>query len=404
MLSIMDKVSAAIEISSKNVKLVVGYELQGQVYAVYTMCKPISSITENSISDVREEIVHALKSISQISDPTAKLNLAVKSAFVSLPPFGLEVYQVHQTTSVISSEQKVCETDINNVYNIIRNGNLPIKENELVDIVPNRYYLDDDRAFDRPPYGMTSRQVSISGKVHSLPSHIVNDYLSLFRDANIVVKRTAVSAHAAIELLSSYPETPDDFILVDIGSDVTTVSLAGQKQLFGSRHFMWGGDNITERIIESFNINEADAEKYKITYGIDNRHMNFSAPICVTDDGYGNQIKHYAEDLNKIIKSELDIFVKNLNVAIDDLLAKYEPSYKKLPMILIGGGSRLHGLVEYITPKVESDTVTAVTPKTLGARSASLFALLGLIYINDRYPVAVDENQPKVGLVTRNPK
>jgi len=402
---IMEKPIAALEISSKSIKLVVGYELKGQVYVIYTLCKKLNNFVSPGNIENRQEIIESLSSLSKISDPSARLNLSFGEAMIAVPPYGLEVYQVQQTTSVISSEQKVCDVDINNVYNIIRNGVLPVQNNELVDIVPNFYYLDNDRVYNRPPYGETSRQVSIVGKVHTLPKNIANCFTDLVRNSGIKVKRNAVAPFAAMELLSTYPETPENYILVDIGSNVTTVSLAGNKQLFASRYFKWGGDNITEHIIECFNINEADAEKIKTLYGIDYRSMSFKTHICSSEDGAGSEIKYYPEDLNKIIKEELDLFVKQLNEAIDNLTAEYGNEYKKLPLILIGGGSKLNGLVQYITPKVPSDSVMTVSPKSLGARDPSLFNCLGMIYTNSRYPVAaVDENQLKVGIVSRETK
>ena len=36
----MDKPIAAIELGSKKLKLVVGYEIDGQIYVLYTLTKP----------------------------------------------------------------------------------------------------------------------------------------------------------------------------------------------------------------------------------------------------------------------------------------------------------------------------------------------------------------------------
>ena len=175
--------------------------------------------------------------------------------------------------------------------------------------------------------------------------------------------------------------------------------------MYASRFFEWGGDRITERIIETFNINEAEAEKIKITYGIDKREMNFKAPICRTDGGDGQEIKHYPDELNALIKGELESFVKQLRSAIDDLLATYDSSQKlnELPMILVGGGSRLSGLVEYLEPKVDSSQVMTMLPRSMGARNATFTNCLGMILANAKYPSVYDENHPRVAQVTRDP-
>ena len=42
----MDKPIAAIELGSKKLKLVVGYEIDGQVYVLYTLTKPYGNCIE----------------------------------------------------------------------------------------------------------------------------------------------------------------------------------------------------------------------------------------------------------------------------------------------------------------------------------------------------------------------
>ena len=398
----MEKTVAAIEFGSKKLKLVVGYELDGKVYVLYALTKSYGHIVEaGSITD-QAKLAQSINEVRQFSDPSAKLKVSISEALLSLPPFGLEIFDTKQVTTVISDEYKIGSIDIKNIYSLIKNGALPL-ENQLIDVAPQRYILDQGRSFLRPPLNETSNTLTVFAKVHTLPKRIGGEYKAAMTAGGLNIKRSVVAPFAACELLSTYEDVPSDYLLVDIGSNITTISLVGEKELYGSRFFEWGGDRITERIIESFNINEIDAEKYKIMYGIDKREMNFKAPICVTDDGEGNEIKHYADELNSIIKGELDIFLKQLNSAIDDLLKPYDSRSKQLPMILVGGGSQLNGLVEYIEPKVQSDTVKAIAPRSLGARNPTFTNCLGMIIANSKYPNVYDETHPRVGQLTREP-
>ena len=72
-------------------------------------------------------------------------------------------------------------------------------------------------------------------------------------------------------------------------------------------------------------------------------------------------------------------------------------------MILIGGGSRLNGLVEYVEPKVQSESVRVVAPRSLGARNPTFTNCLGMILANSKYPNVYDETHPRVGQLTREP-
>ena len=399
----MDKPIAAIELGSKKLKLVVGYEIDGQVYVLYTLTKPYGFCIEGGNFVDASKVAETIKSIREFTDPSAKLKLNITDVLLCLPPYGLGIYQTRQVTTVVTEDSKISNLDIKNIYALIRNSAYPLNDKALVDVVPESFTLDHGRIFARPPMGESSSTLTVSAKVQTLPSVLVDNYQTVLANGGMVSRRNVISSLAATELISSYPNMPSSFILVDIGSNITTVSFVGNGALYGSTFFEWGGDNITERIIEKFNINEADAEKYKMMYGIDYREMNFKAPICTTDDGTGQEVHHYNDELNALIKGELDIFVQQLNDAINDIVAQHDKSYRSFPMMLVGGGAELNGLVQYITPKVMSETVEVIRPKTLGARNATFTNCLGAILTYSKYPNLNDESHPRVGVLSRNP-
>ena len=398
----MDKPIAAIELGSKKLKLVVGYEIDGQVYVLYTLTKPYGHAIEGGNFIDANQVIETISSIREFTDPSAKLRLNITDVLLCLPPYGLGIYQTRQVTTVVTEDSKISQLDIKNIYALIRNSAYPLEDKALVDVVPESFTLDHGRIFARPPMGESSSTLTVSAKVQTLPKILVDNFQTVLNNGGMVSRRNVISSLAATELVSSYEGMPKSYILVDIGSNVTTVSFIGNGALYGTTFFNWGGDNITERIIEKFNINEADAEKYKIMYGIDYREMNFKAPICTVEDGLGQEVHHYNDELNEIIKSELDIFVRELNDAVDSIVAQHDKSYRSFPMILIGGGAELNGLVQYITPKVPSETVNVIRPQTLGARNATFFNCLGAILTHSKYPNLNDESHPRVGVLSRN--
>ena len=398
----MEKPIAAIELGSKKLKLVVGYEIDGKVYALYTLVKPYGHAVEAGKFVDANTVSQTISSVREFTDPAAKLKLNITDVLLCIPPYGLGIYQTRQVTTVVTEDSKISNLDIKNIYALIRNSAYPLNDKTLVDVIPESFTLDHGRIFARPPMGESSSTLTVSAKVQTLPKDLVDDYQNALSNGGMVARRNVVASLAATELISSYEDMPSSFILVDIGSNVTTVSFIGNNALYGSTFFNWGGDNITERIIENFNINEADAEKYKIMYGIDNREMNFKAPICTTDDGTGHEVHHFNDELNAIIKEELNIFVKYLNDAVNEIVAQHDKSYRSFPMLLIGGGAQLNGLVQFITPKVLSETVEVISPKTLGARNPTFFNCLGMILTHSKYMNLNDEAHPKVGQVTRS--
>ena len=399
----MEKPIAAIELGSKKLKLVVGYEIDGKVYVLYTLVKPYGHAIEAGSFVDPNRVSQTIESVREFTDPSAKLKLNISDVLLCIPPYNLGIYQTRQVTTVVTEDSKISNLDIKNIYALIRNSAYPLNDKALVDVIPESFTLDHGRIFARPPLGESSSTLTVSAKVQTLPKLLVDNYQNVLSNGGMISRRNVIAPLAAAELIASYGDLPSSYILVDIGSSVTTVSFVGNNALYGSTFFNWGGDNITEKIIESFNINEADAEKYKIMYGIDNREMNFKAPICTTDDGTGHEVHHMNDELNAIIKGELDIFVNYLKEAVNEVVSQHDKTYSSFPMLLVGGGSELNGLVNYITPKVMSETVKVVSSKTLGARNPTFFNCLGMILTHSKYLNLNDEAHPKVGQVTRNP-
>ena len=399
----MEKPIAAIELGSKKLKLVVGYEIDGKVYVLYTLVKPYGHAIEAGAFVDPNKVSQTIESVREFTDPSAKLKLNITDVLLCIPPYNLGIYQTRQVTTVVTEDSKISNLDIKNIYALIRNSAYPLNDKALVDVIPESFTLDHGRIFARPPLGESSSTLTVSAKVQTLPKLLVDNYQNVLSNGGMISRRNVIAPLAATELIASYGDLPSNYILVDIGSSVTTVSFIGNNALYGSAFFNWGGDNITEKIIENFNINEADAEKYKIMYGIDNREMNFKAPICTTDDGTGHEVHHMNDELNAIIKGELDIFVNYLNDAVNAVVSQHDKSYRNFPMLLVGGGAELTGLVKYITPKVLSETVQVVSSRTLGARNPTFFNCLGMILTHSKYLNLNDEAHPKVGQVTRNP-
>ena len=163
----MEKTVAAVEFGSKKLKLVVGYELDGKVYVLYALTKPYGHIVEAGRIVDKAKIAQCLNEVKQIADPSAKLKISISEALLALPPFGLEIFQTKQVTTVISDEGKIGSLDIRNIYSLIKNGALPLN-NQLIDVAPERYVLDQGRTFLHLDLLDSSRTVNVAGNEQRL--------------------------------------------------------------------------------------------------------------------------------------------------------------------------------------------------------------------------------------------
>ena len=383
----MKENAIALEISHKYVKILFGYVLGKQVIVTYAKKIPLNHPLENGAIKDRISIIKELSKNNPILDEEYHINQLISNVILVLPPYGLEVYQTKQITSVISPEKVVGELDVKNIYSIIRNKRLPV-DNELIDIIPDAFVLDNGEKYAVPPIGKESSAITAYAKVHTLPKRINAEYTDCLKASNVRVSRRVVAPFAISELLSTYDNIPDTYFLIDIGANSTSISLVGKHQLFATRCISWGGDNITDSIVRNFNMSEQDAENIKILYGLDKRKMKFD--YAVYESQSGEEKRSYSvEALNEIIEKELEAFTKMLSVAIEQLSNIYNiTNSKSLPIILVGGGAKLKGMTAYLSNQLANSNIDLLKIKSIGARDLSLVSLLGAIYVNKRYPLA----------------
>lgn len=396
----MKQNAIALEISHKYIKLLFGYVLGKSVVVSYAKKIPLNHPIENGAIKDRLAIIKELTKNNPLVDEEYHLSELIDKVILVLPPYGLEVYQTKQITSVISPEKVVGELDVKNIYSIIRNKKLPI-DNELIDIIPDAFVLDNGEKYALPPIGKESSAITAYAKVHTLPNRINAEYSDCLTSSNIKIERRVIAPFALSELLSTYSEIPSTYYLIDIGANSTSVSLVGKGQLFATRCFAWGGDNITDRIVRSFNISESEAEKIKVLFGLDKRQMKFDYSVyeTVVEE---NKVSYSVEALNEIIETELNEFVKMLNLQLEQLNNVYnveDPS--GMPMILLGGGSKLKGLVPFLKENLVCKNIELLKLKSIGARDTSYANLLGAILVNTKYPVSKDASAAARVNVTR---
>ena len=386
----MKENAIALEISHKYIKVLFGYVLGKQVIVNYVKKIPVNHALENGVIKDRNALIRELSKNNPIVDSTYHINQLINNAILVLPPYGLEVYQTKQITSVISPEKIVGELDVKNIYSIIRNKRLPV-DNELIDIIPDAFGLDNGEKYAVPPIGKGSSAITAYAKVHTLPKRINLDHSDILKSSNIKIARRVVAPFAACELLATYPDIPNNYFLLDIGANSTSLSLVGNHQLFATRCFPWGGDNITDAIVRSFNISDLEAERIKILFGLDKRKMKFDYTVCETKSEDDPRV-HTVEALNEIIEGELDEFIKSLTVYMEQLANAYHiDDYSALPIILIGGGSKLKGLIPYMKENVDNEDIQLLKIKNIGARDPSLVNVIGAIMVDQKYPVAKGE-------------
>ena len=403
----MVKQIAALEISNRYYKLVIGYTLDNKVDILYKVKRPLSvPFKDGDIFDIGS-LSDDLTKIKNIEATTknVKMNINVNEVVLVLPPYGLQVYQSIKSTNTVSVVSKIDRIDINNALSLIKKEKLPNINDELIDIIPNRFIVDNNEEYLVPPLNEVSQTITIDANVYTLPKKMVQDLLKACSNAQIRVKREVISPIGVSYLLNESKFKTKTYVLVDFSDKTTSLSFVGDNVVFASNFFSLGFDDLVNKVANEFHIEKIKAEELINIYGLDNRQTSYNPPIAFGKDSLGIDKKFTKEDLLKVILEFLKTWVDYFNGSLRNLLANFSlknDSVSKIVLAFIGEGTKLNGLKEYILKVLPTNPVEFISIPTICCREAEYINCLGAIFMASSYRGTLeDENKQQVRQINR---
>ena len=398
----MENYISAIEISDTEVRLAVGYVTDNKINLIHVAQRPISGLVSHGEIIDFPTLVSIIVSMKEFKDETTKEKITINEATLVLPSLGLNVFQSSKTTNVVSPYSTIATIDIENVISLVQKEAIP-PGSEIVDIIPDSFVLEKGRSFINPPIQEKSNNITVKAKIHTLPTRIVHDYRRVLESARIKLRRMCVNSYAICELSKYSQDIPKSFILVDIGADLTNVTLIGYSAPFETQSFMCGASDLINKVGEKFNLVYADALELIAKYGLDERPLTYK-PVIATTFADGLETQHDPESLNAIIKKFfLEEYFPKFDVAFETLMKGYPENVRNLPMVFAGGPTKMFGFDGLIKEKfVSNASIHYLEPDCIGARDTSYSAIIGAIFASSKYKGTLSDTRFKSNQLERN--
>lgn len=391
----MEKPIVVVEISDTQVRLAVGYANKDKINVVHMAERPIHGlISHGEIIDF-QTLSQILSSMKEFKDETTKEKIVINEATVVLPSLGLNVFQSEKTTNVVSPYGLIQTIDIENVVSLVQKEAVP-SGSEIIDIIPDAFVLEMGRSFINPPINEKSNNITINAKIHTLPTRVVSEYKRVVEQAHIKVRRLCVSSYAISELTRHINDIPASYILVDMGAEVSDISLIGNHTPFETVCFQSGGNDLVNRIVENLGVSSDDALDLLKKYGLDERPLSYK-PVIAEAVIEGTKRSYNPSSLNLIIKQFfLEEYFNQFDIAYTNLMKNYPESVKQLPIVFTGGLSKMIGFETLAKQKfMKNQSIHYLEPSEFGARDARFSATIGAMYVASKYKGALSDTRAK---------
>lgn len=346
----LSKLFGAINLGSFRVSaMIMGLTESGELQVLGSGHRASNGIKRGYVTDMAAA-TYAIRDAVERAERNA--GQAVESVWVACAGAGL-------TSKVLPVEieiggRRIEEEDIEAVLLAARDTIHP-DGRTVLHAQPAHYVLDGTHAVANPR-GLHAERLGVEIHVILAESAPVRNLTEAVQGAHLDVEAVVAAPLAAGYACLSEEERDLGVALVEIGADITDVSLYAGGKLLGLRALPFGSGEITDAIASTFGIRRFQAERLKCVSGSaiaspsDHREM---IPVNGPgDDGVG-PIARGADEHNRIARAQLVSVVTQNLAKMSDEIGK---SLKQMgfsggragQVVLTGGGAELAGLAEFM--------------------------------------------------------
>lgn len=369
----MRKIYTSVDLGSDSIKILVAeiYNKKLNVLAVSNVKS--SGIKKGLIVDANEILVSLREAIGEIE---GKLMITIDKVIASVPSY-YSTFEIVTGEVDIDEYGKITGLDVVKVLQKAVKSKLKM-DRELVTIIPI-YYIVDDKKNIKDPKNLIGKKLGVKAMMATTPSKNVQSIISIFQSLGIDVVDVNLGSIADYNEFKNNTSDTGVSAVINIGHDITTVSLFNKGIIINSEVIQIGGKNIDNDISYVFKLDKKDSSKLKENFAV--AHKKFSRVNDVKEAVTTNRdlISITQYDISQVVMSRLTEILK-LAKKQTYLLTNREISY----IIITGGTAELPGM-SYLVEEIFGSNAKVGNIDTIGIRNNKYSTVSGLIKgINDK--------------------
>ena len=370
----MKKIYTSIDIGSDSIKVVTAEIVGKKTNVLASTAIKSEGIKKGLIVDGAKVIISVKEALTSIEN---MLGIKIDKVIASVPANGAEFALVDGYSTITNEEKKVTGNDIIRclqacVYN-------KIDENrELITALPIEFSLDEESGI-KDPKGLIGNKLSVRAIMITVPKKNVDSVVSTLESMGIEVTDIILNS------IGDYYQFRNENInskvsgIINIGSDITTVSVFNKGILMNTKVIPIGGKNIDKDITYVYRLNLRDSRKLKENFAVAHKRFSKVNETFEIINNEGEKLKINQYEISEICMERLMEIIKIAKNELKDLTNK-EISY----IIITGGTSEFSGFNTLLNEFV-SKTMTVANMNIIGVRKNRFSSSVGMIkYFNEK--------------------
>ena len=364
----MKHIYTSLDIGSDTIKIVVCELYQNKLNLLAANNYKAEGIKKGLITDPDL----AMKCIKNAFIETEEmLGIRIKKVIASIPSFNAE-YNIIKGSLKIKNEEGIVTTD-----DIIKSLEVAVKSNpytsrEMITVLPIDYSVDD-KTFIKDPKGMQGEVLGCRAVLVTTPKKNVYSVIGLLERIGIEVVDISLNNIGDLYAFNNNNFSDKVGAIVNIGHEITTVSLYNRSILVKSSIINQAGKNIDSDIAYMYKVNKETAKKLKLKFALAHKKNSNVNDIIEIKNENNEIIKINQFEITQVVMSRLEDILNEAKKEIN-LLTSRKIDY----IIITGGTSNMLG-IEYIVRDIFGDNANIGNVKLLGIRDNIYSAAIGNI-------------------------
>lgn len=395
----MKHIYTSLDIGSDSIKIVVCELYQNKLNLLACSSYKSKGIKKGLIVNVE----HASESIKNaIKDVEEMLGIKIDRVITSVPSYFNE-YSVAKAEIKIENEDGIVTYD--DVKKVLDESIQSKKdeEKEIINYIPVDFTLNGEKGINNP-VNKKGSILSSRSIVVSTQKKYVYSVISLLENIGIEVIDISTTGIGDIYAFRDKSIDSSVGVIINIGSELTTISLYNRGIIVKSSVINMGGKNITKDIAYMYKTNLNTANELKLHFALAHRRNASTNDTYEIETDYDNELKINQFEISEVVSSRLEEILNLSKKEINILTSK------QIDYIIISGGTSNIADIKYILNDIFGRNVNVGNLKLVGIRDNKYSSCLGNIiyFINklklkgEEYTMVDSEEISKLSNTIRN--
>ncbi|MCK4607790.1 MAG: cell division protein FtsA, partial [candidate division Zixibacteria bacterium] len=325
--------------TTRIVSLVGEADEEGGIYVIGHGVAPAEGLRRGVVVDMEKTV----RSISRaIEDAQMTSGTEIDRVTVGIAGEHIRSINSHGVIAVARSDNEITSSEVERAIEAARAVAIPV-DREILHVVPQVFCVDDQSGI-KDPVGMSGVRLEVEAHIVTASVTTARNLYRALERCKLGVDQVVLESLALSTVLLTDEETERGVVVVDIGGDLTNLSVFNDGAIRHTAVIALGGRNISNDIAIGLRTSVESAQELKISHGCALASMVDPEEMIAVPGVLGRPSREISRNvLASIIEPRTEeilslVYREMKKAGVGDMLAA--------GMILTGGGSLLAGTAE----------------------------------------------------------